>query len=114
MELHSGAELAREVKATRPARLRPQAVFAASDVIAAGFVLEAARIGLRIPSDVAIAGFDNTALGQALTPALTSVHVPQREIGLASARLLLKKLRGEGIGSGVVDVGFSIVVRSSA
>lgn len=114
MELQSGAELAREVMSTRPGRLRPQAIFAASDVIAAGFVLEAMRIGLRIPDDVAIAGFDDTALGQALTPALTSVHVPQREIGRASALLLLKKLRGEPIGTGRVDVGFSIVIRASA
>ncbi len=72
------------------------------------------RIGLRVPGDVAIAGFDDTALGQALTPALTSVHVPRREIGRVAAGLLLKKLRGEPIETGVVDVGFSIVTRASA
>ena len=113
MELHSGAELAREIEAM-PAGKRPQAVFAASDIIGAGFVLEAMRIGLRIPRDVAIAGFDDTPLGQALTPALTSVHVPQREIGRVAATLALQKLRGEPIEQKVVDVGYSIVERASA
>ena len=114
MELQSGATLAHEVKAASPRSHRPQAIFAASDVIAAGFVLEAMRIGLDIPGDVAIAGFDDTALGRALTPALTSVHVPQREIGRVAAGLLLRRLRGETIENRVVDVGFSIVARASA
>ena len=114
MELQSGADLAHEVKAAPAGPQRPQAIFAASDIIAAGFVLEAMRIGLSIPGDVAIAGFDNTALGQALTPALTSVNVPQREIGRAAASLLLKRLRREHIATTVVDVGFSIMSRASA
>ncbi len=105
---------AHEIKAIPPGRKRPQAIFTASDIIGAGFVLEAMRIGLRIPEDVAIAGFDDTALGQALTPALTSVHVPQREIGRVAATLALQKLRGELIEHPVVDVGFSIVERASA
>ncbi len=114
MELESGAALAHEVMAAPAGSQRPQAIFAASDIIAAGFVLEAMRIGLGIPGDVAIAGFDNTALGQALSPALTSVNVPQREIGRAAAKLLLQRLRGEHIAHRVVDVGFSIISRASA
>ncbi|MEO6745973.1 MAG: LacI family DNA-binding transcriptional regulator [Caldimonas sp.] len=114
MELVSGAALAREIKAARNSRSRPQAIFIASDIIAAGFVLEASRIRLAVPQDVAIAGFDDTELGQAVTPALTSVHVPQREIGQVAATLLLQKLRKERVIQPVRDLGFTIIPRSSA
>lgn len=114
MELSTGAALAHEIKAVSGKRTRPRAIFTGSDIIAAGFILEAARIGLRIPDDVAIAGFDNTTLGQAVTPALTTVHVPQREIGRETANLLLKRLRGQPIEQATIDVGFSIIPRESA
>ena len=114
MELASGAELAREIKAALAARNAPQAIFIASDVIAAGFVLEASRIGVRIPKDVAITGFDDTELGQAVTPPLTSVHVPQRDIGRVAASLVLQRLRKERPTATAHDLGFSIVPRESA
>jgi len=113
MELESGAELAREFGAM-PADKRPQAIFAASDMIAAGFVLEAATLGIRVPRDVAIAGFDDTPLGRAIRPRLTSVNVRQREIGRRTAEMVLAKLRGEAIERPVHDVGFELVLRESA
>jgi LacI family gluconate utilization system Gnt-I transcriptional repressor len=114
MELASGAELAQEVKVASRRGVHPQAIFIASDVIAAGFILEAARIGLRVPRDVAIAGFDDTEIGQAVTPPLTSVHVPQREMGRVAATLILKKLRKERVVESAHDLGFSIIPRASA
>jgi LacI family gluconate utilization system Gnt-I transcriptional repressor len=113
MELASGARLAQEVKAALR-KCAPQAIFIASDIIAAGFVLEASRIGLKVPKDVAIAGFDDTEIGQAVTPPLTSVHVPQREIGRVAATLLLQKLRKEPVAESAHDLGFSIIPRASA
>jgi LacI family gluconate utilization system Gnt-I transcriptional repressor len=114
MELASGASLAREVKAALERNGYPQAIFIASDIIAAGFVLEASRIRLRVPKDIAIAGFDDTEIGQAVTPPLTSVHVPQREIGQVTATLLLQRLRKERVEEPVRDLGFSIIPRASA
>lgn len=113
MELESGAELARLFQAT-PVAKRPQALFIASDMIAVGFTLEAAQLGIRVPDDVAVAGFDDTALGRAIRPQLTTVNVRQREIGRRSAELLLRQLRGEEIEETVHDVGFEIVRRQSA
>lgn len=114
MELESGAELARWFHATPAGRQRPQAMFIASDVIAAGFVLEAAQLGIRVPDDVAVAGFDDTALGRAIRPQLTTVNVRQRDIGRRSAELLLRRLRGEAVDEAVHDVGFELVIRESA
>lgn len=113
MELESGADLARLFHAT-PAAKRPQALFIASDMIAVGFTLEAAQLGIRVPEDVAVAGFDDTPLGRAIRPQLTTVNVRQREIGRRSAELLLRQLRGEEIEETVHDVGFEIVHRQSA
>jgi LacI family gluconate utilization system Gnt-I transcriptional repressor len=114
MELESGAELAREFHATPAGRKRPQAIFIASDMIAAGFVLEAARLGVRVPQDVAIAGFDDAPLGRAIQPRLTTVNVRQREMGRQAAELALRRLRGESIEQPVCDVGFEIIPRESA
>lgn len=113
MELESGAALAREFMAT-PAAKRPQAMFLASDLIAAGFVLEANRLGIRVPEDVAVAGFDDTPLGRAIRPQLTTVNVRQDEMGRRAAELALTRLRKGSIEQVVCDVGFSIVSRESA
>ena len=113
MELESGAELAREFHAM-PAGRRPQAIFIASDMIAAGFVLEATQLGIRIPQDVAVAGFDDAPIGRAIRPRLTTVAVHQREIGRKAAEMALRKLRGETIDTPVFDVGFMIIPRESA
>jgi len=114
MELESGAELARQFQEIPAGEPRPQAMFIASDMIAAGFVLEAAQLGIRVPEDVAIAGFDDTPLGRAIRPRLTTVNVRQREIGRRSADLVLRQLRGESISESVNDVGFEIMPRESA
>jgi LacI family gluconate utilization system Gnt-I transcriptional repressor len=113
MELESGAELARQIAAL-PRGKRPDAMFIASDMIAAGFVLEAARLGLRVPQDCAVVGFDDTPLGRAVTPSLTTVNVRQREMGRRAADLAMRKLRGNTIERPVIDVGFSIIERESA
>lgn len=72
---------------------RPDAIFAASDSLAAGLMRTAHRLGLRVPDDVAIIGFDDmSTLCVGLDPSLTSVHVPLFEIGRWSARRLIERL----------------------
>jgi len=69
------------------------AVFAGTDVVAAG-ALEALRAaGKRVPEDVSLAGYDDIPLARDLTPKLTTVHVPYEEIGRAAARLALDRGR---------------------
>lgn len=111
MELSSGVELARRF--AQMSR-KPNALFAASDVIAAGFILECNRLGIRIPDDIAVTGFDDAPLGETISPRLTTVHVPQREIGRVTAGLILRRLSGEKNVPKLHDVGFRIVSRASA
>lgn len=111
MELSSGVELARRFAQMSRA---PNALFAASDVIAAGFILECNRLGIRIPDDIAVVGFDDAPLAETISPGLSTVHIPQREIGRVTAYLILRRLSGEKNVPKLHDVGFRIVSRASA
>ncbi len=70
----------------------PSAVFAASDVQALGVLEAAAELGLRVPEDVAVIGFDDIEMAAAV--GLTTVHQPLRETGARGADLLLAALDG--------------------
>ncbi|WP_407741197.1 LacI family DNA-binding transcriptional regulator [Hyalangium sp.] len=68
---------------------RPDAVFAANDVIAVGCVVAFREAGLRVPSDIAVAGFDDIPLASLVSPALTTVRVQIAELGRSALEQLL-------------------------
>lgn len=68
----------------------PTAVFACSDTIALGVYDAAAALGLQIPGDVSVVGFDDLPEARWLSPALTTVHQPIAEMGGAALRMLLR------------------------
>lgn len=72
---------------------RPTAVFAASDVMAIGFIGAVMRHGVAVPGGVSVVGFDDLDVAAHFVPALTTVRQPRAEIGRAAARLLLKRMR---------------------
>ena len=59
------------------------------DHVAIGAIQALAAYGMRVPDDVAVVGFEDDAVSSYLTPALTSVHAPAREIGIAAVRRVL-------------------------
>ena len=67
---------------------RPTAVLAVSDVVAAGVMKAARRLGLSIPDQLAVTGYDDSALCNLLEPELTSVHVDVRRMGETAVDLL--------------------------
>ncbi|QKJ20574.1 LacI family DNA-binding transcriptional regulator [Microbacterium hominis] len=71
------------------------AVFAASDAVAAGAVEAFRAAGRRIPDDIAVAGFDDSTWARRTIPPLTTVHQPARRLGEEAARLVLAQLRGD-------------------
>ena len=94
---------------------RPTAVFAANDLMAVGAMLAAKVAGLRIPEDIAIAGYDNVALAHLVMPPLTTLDQHPRQIGNAAARLLLDRLTGAWDGAVRTHrAAFDLVVRESA
>ena len=67
---------------------KPTAVFCGNDVLAVGALRKARDMGLTVPNDVSIIGFDDIDLSQVTHPMLTTVHVPHREMGKQAARAL--------------------------
>ena len=70
----------------------PTAVFAISDVLAAGVVRQLFQMGLRAGRDVDVIGFDNTSLSKVTTPSISTVAQPRTLLGGKAAELLLEKI----------------------
>jgi len=75
---------------------KPTAVFCGNDVLAVGALRRAREMGISVPQDVSVIGFDDIELAQVAYPPLTTVHVPHREMGQKAARALSRLLL-EGI-----------------
>ncbi|MFE5741833.1 LacI family DNA-binding transcriptional regulator [Streptomyces celluloflavus] len=73
---------------------RPTALLCDDDILAAGALKAARRLGLRVPEDVSVTGFDDLALAVAVEPELTTVRLPAEEFGEAGMRALLAVLDG--------------------
>jgi len=96
------------------AQPKADAIFCSSDTLAVGALTEAIRMGLRVPDDLAIAGFGDVELAAELVPSLTTVRLPRAEIGTRTAELLLARIAGTYDGPSVIDCGYEIVRRESA
>jgi alanine racemase len=71
---------------------RPTAVLAMSDAMAIGAIGAIARLGLRVPIDLSVVGFDDIELARHVEPPLTTVHQPVRRKGAEACRLLLSAI----------------------
>lgn len=87
------------------------ALLCASDEIALGAYGAARARGLRIPHDIAITGWDDIQLARFVSPSLTTVRQPLRELGATAARTLFERIADEGPGSRVL--ASDVVVRAS-
>jgi LacI family transcriptional regulator, gluconate utilization system Gnt-I transcriptional repressor len=96
-------------------RLHPEldAIFFCNDDLAQGGLLAALRLGVQVPEQVAVAGFNDLAGSAEMLPSLTTVHTPRAEIGAAAAHMLLHLMRCDGVPTRAVDVGYTLVVRKS-
>ena len=73
---------------------RPNAVFAASDVLAAAVVNAARKSGLKVPDDLMAIGFDNIPLCQMVRPTLTSINQPKFRLGYTACEILIETVQG--------------------
>jgi LacI family gluconate utilization system Gnt-I transcriptional repressor len=108
--MDTGVELLDAVLARHP---DSDAVVFASDVYAAGALLACVRRGIDVPGRLAVAGFGDFEIARHLVPSLTTVAVPNAEVGELAARLLLDRMLGRPVGEPARDVGFDLVVRQS-
>jgi LacI family transcriptional regulator len=107
----SGHRAAAEIIAMKP---RPTAIFASNDAMALGALGALRDAGLRVPDDVALAGFDDVPIARYLTPRLTTVKVDIAELGRRAVESLVNSLGGAEDKSKKVDViPTTLVVRES-
>ncbi|MCF3963321.1 LacI family DNA-binding transcriptional regulator [Streptomyces fuscigenes] len=99
------------VTALEGAAPRPTAIVCDDDVLAAGACKALRRLGLRVPEDVSVTGFDDLALATALEPELTTVRLPAEQVGQRGMAALLAVLEGREPESG--DLPVRLVVRGS-
>jgi len=74
---------------------RPTAIFAANDLSAIRVLDIAAELGIRVPEELSVIGFDNIPEAAASTPQLTTVAQPLKEMGAQALEMLLELLRGD-------------------
>jgi LacI family transcriptional regulator, repressor for deo operon, udp, cdd, tsx, nupC, and nupG len=90
--LHTGERLCRQLfELPEP----PTAIFVANDEMAFGAINELRRMGLDVPRDVSVVGFDDLFLSQAFHPPLTTISQPRAAIGQKAMELLLHVFSGE-------------------
>lgn len=95
-------------------RVRPTAVFAANDSMAIGALSALREAGVRVPEEIAVAGFDDIPIARHINPPLTSVHVPIAELGERATEKLISALGEKNRHVRRNDVlGTTLVIRSS-
>jgi LacI family transcriptional regulator len=108
----SGERAAQELLARAQ---RPDAVFAANDMMALGCLASLTRAGLEVPDDIALAGFDDIPICRYVRPALTTVRVPIVELGALALAELASAIEAPGkVPAGARTLRTELVVRRSS
>jgi LacI family transcriptional regulator len=114
----AGYDAARQILAI-PTKSRPTAIFAANDAMAVGVLGALADIGVLVPKEMAVAGFDDIPIARFIAPPLTTVRIDIAEIGRRAFALLFDRLsprvsaRGSGGEHRLEVVTTSLVIRKS-
>jgi LacI family transcriptional regulator len=90
------------------------ALFCYNDLIALGALQACKDLGVRVPEDCAVIGFDNIRFGALTNPSLTTIHVDKYNIGAQAAKCLIEMLREPGEVLAPIRIGVELVVRESA
>ncbi len=96
------------------AQNRPTAIVCANDEMAFGAMAELRMLGLSVPEDISIVGFDNTRYAALMNPPLTTIAQPTADIGERSMYRLLRAMKNRVLESGVEYVAHQLILRESA
>lgn len=91
---------------------RPTAVICGNDLLAIGAMIECHALGLAVPREISIVGFDNQELASHFSPGLTTINVRADELGRLSANTILQMLAGRAV-EALVELPIELVVRGS-
>jgi len=108
--LQSGRQACRRIfESARP----PTALFVANDEMAFGAIGELRDMGLRVPQDVSVIGFDDLFMSDSFSPPLTTISQPRVEIGRTAMTLLLDILAGRLTAPEIIQMPTELIVRGS-
>jgi LacI family transcriptional regulator len=107
----AGQRAARDLLAGHP---ELTALFCYNDLVAVGALQACTDLGLRVPDDVAVTGFDDIRLAALVTPPLTTCRVPRYDLGARATRLLLDRVAGRRESAEEVVLELALVTRASA
>jgi LacI family transcriptional regulator len=108
-EIEDGGAAFRQLMQASP---QPSVIICGNDVLAAGALHQAREMGLRVPADISITGFDDIELASIVSPPLTTVHVPHRQMGQDAATELVQMIEGQSSGRSQ-QLQSSLVLRAS-
>ena len=86
---------------------RPTAILSSNDDMAAAVVAVAHGMGLRVPGDLSVTGFDDTPVATTIWPTLTTIHQPVTAMGRTAVRLMLEEIRCKRSGERPIDSGLA-------
>ena len=93
--------------------VRPTAVVVANDVMAFGVIESARALGLDVPGDLSVTGFDDLPTAVEHFPALTTIHQPVREMGVMAAEMLLNAIPSGKLPAKRITLDVRLIVRDS-
>lgn len=94
---------------------RPDAIFCASgDPVALGFMKEARRLGIKVPGDIAVVGYDDILASSMVSPALTTISQPMTKMGSEALDIIIKTINNEIKEPVVKTFEPELIVRESA
>lgn len=88
-------------------------IFCSSDTLAQGVLAELLSRNIRIPDDIAVIGFGDQVFAAHTHPPLTTVRIDRERIGREAVDALLARINGQEIENHIIDVGFTVVTRST-
>ncbi|GKV65865.1 MULTISPECIES: LacI family DNA-binding transcriptional regulator [unclassified Sporosarcina] len=91
----------------------PTAIFACNDLLASGVIQRAKEMGLSIPDDLSVVGFDNTSIVSIIEPPLTTIAQPIQSMGKEVMDLMISIIKGEREEKGRITLLPNLVVRNS-
>ncbi|WP_127956712.1 HTH-type transcriptional repressor PurR [Serratia microhaemolytica] len=94
-------------------RQHPTAVFCGGDIMAMGAICAADELGLRVPQDISVIGYDNVRNARYFTPALTTIHQPKARLGEMAVTMLLDRIINKRETSQVIEIQPTLIERRS-
>lgn len=101
------------IKSMLSQELRPNAIFAVSDIYAVAAVNAAKSLGLTVPEDISVVGFDNESVSMMSAPSITTIMQPSHKIGFQSAELLFEIIENRNMTQKSVIFETELIVRES-